>query len=67
MLFGLVMMLVLAAIIEASISPSTLPNPVKWFLGIANLVAVVSYFTFSGRKSADSSQLDARGPSAVTA
>jgi uncharacterized membrane protein SpoIIM required for sporulation len=50
MLYGIIAMLVLAALIEASFSPSTLPNFVKIAVGIANLAAVIVYFTLAGRK-----------------
>jgi len=50
MLYGMIAMLVLAALIEASFSPSTFPNSVKIAFGIANLAAVVTYFAFAGRR-----------------
>lgn len=48
-MFGVASMLVVAAMLEAWVSPSTLPNPAKLTLGIANLFAVVAYFLFAGR------------------
>jgi uncharacterized membrane protein SpoIIM required for sporulation len=49
MLFGMIAMLALAAVIEASISPSTLPNVSKVALGLANMAGVIVYFTLAGR------------------
>lgn len=50
MLFGMIAMLALAAVIEASVSPSTLPNFSKIALGLANMAAIIVYFTLAGRR-----------------
>ena len=49
MLYGIAAMLCVAAVLEAAVSPSTLPGGVKIALGSANLVLVVLYFTVVGR------------------
>jgi uncharacterized membrane protein SpoIIM required for sporulation len=50
LMFGVMTMLVLAAGIEAWISPSPLPREAKWTLGVVNLVAVLAYFAVAGRR-----------------
>jgi uncharacterized membrane protein SpoIIM required for sporulation len=49
LMFGVIVMLALAAVLEAWISPSTLPNPLKLAFGALNLVALTAYLTFAGR------------------
>ncbi len=49
LMFGVIVMLALAAVIEAWISPSTLPNGVKLAFGTLNLVALTAYLTLAGR------------------
>jgi uncharacterized membrane protein SpoIIM required for sporulation len=49
-MFGVITLLVIAAVIEAFISPSTLPNPFKLGLGTINLAALLSYLAFAGRR-----------------
>lgn len=48
-MFGVVTMLCAAAMIEAFVSPSALPNPVKLGIGGVNLAAVLAYYTLAGR------------------
>ncbi len=48
-MFGVITLLVVAALLEAFVSPSTLANPVKLALGAVNLAGFVAYFTFAGR------------------
>lgn len=48
-MFGVITMLLMAAGIEAWISPSTLSNPVKLSIGVVNLLAVLGYYTLAGR------------------
>lgn len=49
-MLAVVAMLLVAAAIEAWISPSTLPNPVKLALGALNLGALLAYFGLAGRE-----------------
>jgi uncharacterized membrane protein SpoIIM required for sporulation len=48
---GVVVMLALAAMIEAWISPSTMPNGLKYVLGLGNLAALLAYLGLAGRTS----------------
>jgi uncharacterized membrane protein SpoIIM required for sporulation len=49
LMFGVMVMLALAAVIEAWISPSTLPNGFKLAFGTLNLAALTAYLTLAGR------------------
>lgn len=49
LMFGVIVMLGIAAMIEAWISPSTLPNAAKLTLGAANLAALTLYLVAAGR------------------
>ena len=49
LMFGVVAMLLIAAMLEAWVSPSTLPNGLKLTFGALNLVALVAYFCLAGR------------------
>jgi len=49
-MFGVITMLVIAAFLEAWVSPSVLPNPLKLALGGVNLLGVFAYFIFAGRR-----------------
>jgi len=51
LMFGVTVMLAIAAVIEAWISPSTLPNGFKLALGALNLVSLIAYLTLAGRPS----------------
>jgi uncharacterized membrane protein SpoIIM required for sporulation len=57
MMFGVVGMLIVAAILEGFVSPSPLPNPIKIAFGILMLAGMFAYFC-SGRR-----EPVARGPS----
>ncbi len=48
---GVVVMLALAAMIEAWVSPSTMPNGLKYLLGLGNLAALLAYLGLAGRTS----------------
>lgn len=48
-MFGVITLLVIAAMLEAFVSPSTLPNPVKLTIGAVNLSALLAYLTLAGR------------------
>jgi uncharacterized membrane protein SpoIIM required for sporulation len=49
LMFGVIVMLGLAAVIEAWISPSSLPNALKMTFGAVNLAALIAYFSLAGR------------------
>jgi uncharacterized membrane protein SpoIIM required for sporulation len=49
LMFGVIVMLGLAALIEAWISPSSLPNGLKLTLGAVNLATLTAYLTLAGR------------------
>ncbi len=49
-MFGVITLLVIAAGIEAWISPSILPNRVKLVLGAVNLLGLVAYLALAGRE-----------------
>lgn len=49
LMFGVIVMLAIAAMLEAWVSPSTLPNGLKLTLGALNLAGLVAYLTFAGR------------------
>jgi uncharacterized membrane protein SpoIIM required for sporulation len=49
LMFGVILMLGLAALLEAWVSPSTLPNGLKLTLGALNLAALVAYLSLAGR------------------
>ena len=48
---GAAIMLAIAAAIEAFWSPSSAPHEVKWAVGGLNLLLVVTFLTFAGRRS----------------
>lgn len=48
---GAAIMLAIAAVIEAFWSPSSAPHEVKWAVGGLNLLLVVTFLTFAGRRS----------------
>ncbi len=45
-------MLVIAGLLEGFVSPSALPSPVKWSIGVLTIVALCVYFGCAGRASA---------------
>lgn len=47
---GVIVLLLLAAMIEAWVSPSALPNRAKYLLGLVNLTALLAYVTLAGRR-----------------
>ncbi len=47
---GVIAMLALAAMIEAWVSPSAMPNGLKYLLGIAHLAGLLAYLTLAGRE-----------------
>ena len=49
-MFGVILMLIVAAFLEGFVSPSTLPNLVKNGIGIVMLLAMFYYYIFFGRK-----------------
>lgn len=49
LMFGVIVMLGIAAMLEAWVSPSTLPNSLKLMLGTLNLLGLLAYLTFAGR------------------
>jgi uncharacterized membrane protein SpoIIM required for sporulation len=49
-MFGVIVMLGIAAMVEAWVSPSTLPNAAKLTLGTLNLTALIAYLSLAGRK-----------------
>jgi uncharacterized membrane protein SpoIIM required for sporulation len=50
LMFGVISLLVLAALIEAFISPSVLPNAVKIALGALNVSGLLAYLILAGRR-----------------
>ncbi|MBI4565541.1 MAG: stage II sporulation protein M [Planctomycetes bacterium] len=56
-LFGVIALLVAAALIEAAVSPSAWPRGIKVAIGIANLTGLVTYFTLAGRVTINSQNI----------
>ncbi len=56
LMFGVIAMLVVAAWVEAVLSPSPLPNAVKLALGAVNLGALLSYLALAGREPVDAAR-----------
>ena len=51
MMFGVMCMLLIAAVLEASISPQPfIPDWVKWCLGVINLTWIIAYYVMTGRE-----------------
>lgn len=49
LMFGVITLLVIAAGIEAWVSPSPLPREIKWAFGTVNLLGLVAYLGLAGR------------------
>lgn len=49
LMFGVILMLGLAALLEAWVSPSSLPNGLKLTIGALNLAGLLTYLTLAGR------------------
>jgi len=49
-MFGVAAMLLIAAVLEAAVSPAPfIPDVVKWILGVINLAWILAYYALAGR------------------